>query len=107
MRGKKLTPSTKGSIVAAVDQAKSSAASRGRILRRAANASVAASAPAGVTASCGGGELGRLGLPSTFRYAPVNNAAPAREARPSALRPDTRTPPAESAQGRRAPAACA
>ena len=39
MRGKKFAPSTHGSIVAAVDQAKSSAASRGRVPSRAANAS--------------------------------------------------------------------
>ena len=41
MRGKKVAPSTQGSSVAAVDQANSSAASRGRTPSRAANASVA------------------------------------------------------------------
>ena len=51
IRGKKLFPSTHGSIVAAVDQAKSKSASCGRGESRAANASVAASAPADVTAS--------------------------------------------------------
>ena len=58
MRGKKFAPSTHGSIVAAVDHAKSSAASCGRIPLRSANALVAASAPADVTASGGGGQLG-------------------------------------------------
>ena len=49
--GKKFVPSAHGSIVAAVDHAKASAASCGRVPLRAANASVAACAPAGVTAS--------------------------------------------------------
>ena len=46
IRGKNVFPSTHGSIVAAVDQAKSKFASCGRGPSRAANASVAASAPA-------------------------------------------------------------
>ena len=49
MRGKKVFPSTHGSTVAAVDQANSSAA-WGPTPSRAANASVAASAPDEVTA---------------------------------------------------------
>ena len=67
IRGKKLFPSTRGSIVAAVDQAKGSAASWGRIPSRATNASVAACAPSEVTASAGGGQLGRCVIPSTCR----------------------------------------
>ena len=63
MRGKKFAPSTHGSIVAAVDHANGSAASCGRAPPRATNASVAACAPAGVTASSGGGQLGRCGDP--------------------------------------------
>ena len=59
MRGKKFLPSTQGSIVAAVDHAKPSAASRGRTPSPAPNAAVAACAPAAVTASGGGGQLGR------------------------------------------------
>src|SRR5262245_10229300 len=51
MRGKKLSPSGQGSIVAAVERAKDSAASCGRTRERAANASVAALAPAAVTAA--------------------------------------------------------
>ena len=61
--GKKLFPSTSGSIVAAVDHAKDSAASCGRPEKR----SVAACAAAGVTASGGGGQLGRCVTPSTWR----------------------------------------
>ncbi len=67
IRGKKVAPSTSGSIVAAVDQAKSRAASWGRVPSRAANAFVAASAPAAVTASEGGGQLGCCVTPSTCR----------------------------------------
>ena len=67
IRGKKLLPSTHGSIVAAVDQAKSKSASCGRGESRAANAWVAASAPADVTAPAGGGQLGRCVIPSTCR----------------------------------------
>ena len=58
MRGKKAVPSTQGSIVAAVDHAKRSGAG---------DASTAASAPAGVTASGGGGQLGCCGIESTRR----------------------------------------
>jgi hypothetical protein len=58
MRGKKVAPSTQGTIVAAVDQAKRSGA---------AGDSTAALAPAGVTASGGGGQLGRCGIESTRR----------------------------------------
>ena len=65
MRGKKFAPSGHGSIVAAVDHAKSSVASCGRVPSRAANASVAPRAPADVTASDGGGQLGRCVIPST------------------------------------------
>ena len=61
------SPSTSGSIVAAVDQANGSAASCGRAPSRATNASVAACAPAEVTASAGGGQLGRCVIPSTCR----------------------------------------
>ena len=75
MRGKKFAPSAQGSIVAAVDQAKSSAASRGRRPSRAANASVAACAPAAVTASGGGGQLGRCAIPSTRRWTKNRPAA--------------------------------
>jgi hypothetical protein len=67
IRGKKFTPSTHGSIVAAFDQAKSSAASCGRVPSRAANCSVAACAPAEVTAPAGGGQLGCCVIPSTWR----------------------------------------
>ena len=67
MRGKKLAPSAHGSIVAAVDHARSRAASCGRAPSRAANASVAASAPDDVTAWGGGGQLGRCVIPSTCR----------------------------------------
>jgi hypothetical protein len=67
MRGKKVAPSTQGSTVAAVDQANSSAASCGPVARRAQNASVAACAPADVTASGEGGQHGRRGMPSTRR----------------------------------------
>ena len=59
IRGKKFDPSTQGSIVAAVDHAKRSGA--------AGDASTAASAPAGVTASGGGGQLGRWGIDRTRR----------------------------------------
>ena len=65
--GKKFTPSAHGSIVAAVDHANGSAASRGRGRTSATNASVAACAPADVTASKGGGQLGRCVTPSTRR----------------------------------------
>ena len=75
MRGKKFAPSTHGSIVAAVDHAKSSAASCGRVPLRAANSLVAASAPAGVTASGGGGQLGFWVTPSTCLYTRTNRAA--------------------------------
>ena len=68
MRGKKLTPSTSGSIVAAVDHAKSSAASRVPAPSRAAKASVAARAPSAVTASAGGGQHDRDLTPSTLRW---------------------------------------
>ena len=67
MRGKKFAPSGHGSIVAAVDHANSNAASCGRVPPRAANASVAARAPDGVTASEGGGQLGRCVTPSACR----------------------------------------
>ena len=67
IRGKKFAPSTSGSIVAAVDHANGSAASCGRVPSRATNASVAACAPAEVTASAGGGQLGRCVIPSTCR----------------------------------------
>ena len=67
MRGKKFAPSAHGSIVAAVDHANSSVASWGRVPLRAANASVAACAPSGVTASEDGGQLGRCVIPSTCR----------------------------------------
>jgi len=77
--------SGRGSIVAAVDQAKSSAASRGRVPARAANASVAACASAAVTASNGGGQLGRWVMPSTCRYATTKHAAATRPALASAL----------------------
>ena len=66
-RGKKFSPSAQGSSVAAVDQAKSSAASREPAVARAANASVAACAPSGVTASGGGGQLDPRSIPSTRR----------------------------------------
>ena len=75
IRGKKLAPSTSGSIVAAVDHANGSAASCGRVPPRATNASVAACAPAGVTASAGGGQLGRLVIPSTCRYTTTKAAS--------------------------------
>ena len=64
IRGKKFLPSAHGSIVAAVDHANSSVASWGRVPE---NASVAACAPAGVTASEDGGQLGRCVIPSTWR----------------------------------------
>jgi hypothetical protein len=67
IRGKKSTPSTSGSIVAAVDHANGSAASCGRTPSRFANASVAACAPAGVTAPGGGGQLGFCVMPRTCR----------------------------------------
>ena len=67
IRGKKLAPSTRGSMLAAVDQAKSRAASCGRIPSRAAKASVAACAPADVTAVGGGGQVERCVTPSTSR----------------------------------------
>ena len=75
MRGKKLAPSTHGSIVAAVDHANGSAASRGRVPARAANAAVAASAPADVAASGGGGQHERCGMASTRRMAIATSAA--------------------------------
>ena len=59
MRGKKFLPSTQGSIVAAVDHAKRSGA--------AGVVSSASFAPAGVTASGGGGQLGSWGIESTRR----------------------------------------
>jgi hypothetical protein len=59
MRGKKRAPSTHGSIVAAVARAKRSGA--------AGEASTAACAPAAVTASGGGGQLGRCGIDRTRR----------------------------------------
>ncbi len=67
IRGKKFAPSTEGSRLAAVDQAKSKAASCGRTPSRAANASVAARAPAEVTAVGGGGQVERCVTPSTSR----------------------------------------
>ena len=58
IRGKKVVPSTQGSIVAAVDHAKRSGAG---------DLSIAAWAPSGVTASGGGGQLGCCGIESTRR----------------------------------------
>ena len=74
MRGKKFFPSAQGSSVAAVHQAKSSAASRGPAVARAANAAVAACAPSEVTASGGGGQLGRRSIPSTRRCTTTRTA---------------------------------
>jgi hypothetical protein len=71
IRGKNSLPSTHGSIANAVDQAKCSGASRGP------NASVARCAPAGVTASGGGGQQSRRGVPSTRRWTATEAAATA------------------------------
>ena len=90
IRGKKLVPSTQGSIVAAVDHAKSSAASWGRTSSRAASASVADSAPDAVTALAGGGQLGRWVIPSTCRKTTTRTSASTRGRRP---------PPSEQAPG--------
>ena len=92
MRGKKFAPSTHGSIVAAVDHAKSSAASCGRVPLRAANALVAASAPAGVTASGGGGQLGFWVIPSTCLYTRTNRAAATSATTARPWRPRFRAP---------------
>ena len=64
IRGKKVFPSTQGSIVAAVDQAKSSAASWGR-RPLAGGERLGGLRARGVTASAGGGQLGRCVIPST------------------------------------------
>jgi hypothetical protein len=67
IRGKKFAPPTDGSIVAAVDHAKSNAASCGPMASRAAKASVAAAASADVPASPGGGQLSCSVAKSTWR----------------------------------------
>ena len=85
IRGKKFTPSTHGSIDAAVDHAKSRAASCGRLPPRAANAAVAASAPVEVTASADGGQLGRRVTPRTCLKA-RNTGTPTKAAIATPLR---------------------
>ena len=89
IRGKKLEPSTRGSMLAAVDQAKSRAASCGRAPSRRAKASVAARAPAAVTAVGGGGQVERCVIPNASRYTTTNRAARrmARSARAFRARP--------------------
>ena len=74
-RGKKRSPSTQGSIVAAVDHANGSAALRGPAPSRAVNASTACCAAAEVTASAPGGQLGCCVMRSTRWPRPASVAA--------------------------------
>src|SRR4051794_23059245 len=73
--GKKFLPSGHGSIVAAVDQAYGIPTSAGLGCERAANSTVARSAPAAVIPSVPGGQLGFWTIASTCRERRKKSAA--------------------------------